>query len=341
MKITRIGLDLAKDVFQVHGVDRDGRRVARRRLRRGEVLKYFAGIEPCVVGMEACGGAHHWARELGKLGHQVRLVSAQFVKPYVKSNKSDANDAEAICETISRPGMRFVELKTVQQQELQALHRVRSGLVGERTGLANRIRGLLTEFGVVLPRQLAQVRRGLPWVLEDGENGLSGALRGLLEGLRADLERLDERIGELDRLIGQAVREDPACERLAAIEGIGPLTASALVAAVGTGKAFANGRGMAAFLGLVPRQHGSGGKARLGAISKRGDPYLRTLLIHGARSVLLHAARKTDARSRWLQGLMARRHRNVAAVALANKNARIAWALLAHEQSYRPAAGGQ
>ena len=341
MKITRIGLDLAKDVFQVHGVDRDGRKVASRRLRRGEVLKYFGGIDPCVVGMEACGGAHHWGRELGKLGHQVRLVSAQFVKPYVKSNKSDANDAEAICETISRPGMRFVELKTVQQQELQALHRVRSGLVGERTGLANRIRGLLTEFGVVMPRQLAQVRRGLPWVLEDGENGLSGALRGLLEGLRADLERLDERIGELDRLIHQAVREDPACERLAAIEGIGPLTASALVAAVGTGKAFANGRGMAAFLGLVPRQHGSGGKAGLGAISKRGDPYLRTLLIHRARSVLLHAARKTDARSRWLQSLMARRHRNVAAVALANKNARIAWALLAHEQSYRPAAGGQ
>jgi len=338
MKITRIGLDLAKDVFQVHGVDRDGRTVVRRRLRRAEVLKFFAGVEPCVVGMEACGGAHHWGRELGKQGHQVRMVSAQFVKPYVKSNKSDANDAEAICEAISRPGMRFVEVKTVQQQELQGLHRVRSGLVAQRTGLANRIRGLLTEFGVVMPRQLAQVRRALPWILEDGENGLSGALRGLLEDLRADLERLDERIGELDQMIRKAVREDPACERLAQIEGIGPLTASALVAAVGTGAAFANGRGMAAFLGLVPRQHGSGGKAGLGAISKRGDPYLRTLLIHGARSVLQRAARKTDTRSRWLQGLMARRHRNVVAVALANKNARIAWALLAHRQSYRPAA---
>ncbi len=338
MKITRIGLDLAKDVFQVHGVDRDGHTVVRRRLRRGEVLKYFAGVEPCVVGMEACGGAHHWGRELGKLGHQVRMVSAQFVKPYVKSNKSDANDAEAICEAISRPGMRFVELKTVQQQELQALHRVRSGLVAQRTGLANRIRGLLTEFGVVMPRQLAQVRRGLPWILEDGENGLSGALRALLEGLRADLERLDERIAELDRLIRQAVREDPACKRLADIEGIGALTASALVAAVGTGAAFANGRGMAAFLGLVPHQHGSGGKAGLGAISKRGDAYLRTLLIHGARAVLRHAARKTDRRSRWLQGLMARRNKNIAAVALANKNARIAWALLARGQSYRPAA---
>lgn len=338
MKITRIGLDLAKDVFQVHGVDRDGHTVVRRRLRRGEVLKYFAGVEPCVVGMEACGGAHHWGRELGKLGHQVRMVSAQFVKPYVKSNKSDANDAEAICEAISRPGMRFVELKTVQQQELQALHRVRSGLVAQRTGLANRIRGLLTEFGVVMPRQLAQVRRGLPWILEDGENGLSGALRALLEGLRADLERLDERIAELDRLILQAVREDPACKRLADIEGIGALTASALVAAVGTGAAFANGRGMAAFLGLVPHQHGSGGKAGLGAISKRGDAYLRTLLIHGARAVLRHAARKTDRRSRWLQGLMARRNKNIAAVALANKNARIAWALLARGQSYRPAA---
>jgi len=291
-----------------------------------------------VVGMEACGGAHHWGREIGKLGHPVRLMSAQFVKPYVKSNKSDANDAEAICEAVSRPGMRFVELKTVRQQELQGLHRVRSGLVAQRTGLANRIRGLLTEFGVVMPRQLAQVRRALPWILEDGENGLSGALRGLLEGLRADLERLDERIAELDRLIRQAVREDPACERLAQIEGIGPLTASALVAAVGTGAAFTNGRGMAAFLGLVPRQHGSGGKAGLGAISKRGDAYLRTLLIHGARSVLRYAASKTDRRSRWLQSLMARRNKNIAAVALANKNARIAWALLARGQSYRPAA---
>ena len=272
MKITRIGLDLAKDVFQVHGVDRDGRTMVRRRLRRGEVLKFFAGVEPCVVGMEACGGAHHWGRELGKLGHPVRLVGAQFVKPYVKSNKSDANDAEAICEAVSRPGMRFVELKTVRQQELQGLHRVRSGLVAQRTGLANRIRGLLTEFGVVMPRQLAQVRRALPWILEDGENGLSGALRGLLEGLRADLERLDERIAELDRLIRQAVREDPACERLAQIEGIGPLTASALVAAVGTGAAFTNGRGMAAFLGLVPRQHGSGGKAGLGRSASGAMP---------------------------------------------------------------------
>jgi transposase len=338
MKITRIGLDLAKDVFQVHGVDRDGRTVVRRRLRRSEVLKYFAAVAPCVVGMEACGGAHHWARELGKLGHQVRMVSAQFVKPYVKRNKSDANDAEAICEAISRPGMRFVEMKTVRQQEIQGLHRVRSGLVGERTALGNRIRGLLTEFGVVLPRRLGQVRSGLPRVLEDGENGLSGALRGLLEGLRCDLERIDERIGELDRLIREMVREDAACEHLAALEGIGPLTASALVASVGTGAAFTNGRGLSAFLGLVPRQHGSGGKAGLGRISKRGDPYLRTLLIHGARSVLQHAARKTDRRSRWLQGLMARRNHNIAAVALANKNARIAWALLARGQAYRPAA---
>jgi len=338
MKITRIGLDLAKDVFQVHGVDRDGRTVLRRRLRRAEVLKFFAGVEPCMVGMEACGGAHHWAREIGRLGHQVRLVGAQFVKPYVKSNKSDANDAEAICEAISRPGMRFVQVKTVAQQELQALHRVRSGLVSERTALGNRIRGVLAEFGAVLPRRLEQLRRGLPWVLEDGENGLSGALRGLLEGLRGDLERLDGRIGELDGLIREAVREDPACLRLAQIEGIGPMSASALVAAVGDGAAFANGRAMAAFLGLVPRQHGSGGKAGLGSISKRGDAYLRTLLIHGARAVLQHAARKTDRRSLWLQGLMARRHRNVAAVALANKNARIAWALLAHGQAYRPAA---
>ena len=341
MKVTRIGLDLAKDVFQVHGVDRDGRMVVRRQLRRAEVLKFFAGIGPCTVGLEACGGAHHWGRELSKLGHQVRLVSAQFVKPYVKSNKSDANDAEAICEAVSRPGMRFVMVKTVRQQELQAVHRIRSGLVAERTALSNRVRGELAEFGVVLPRRLSQVRAGLPWVLEDGENGLSGALRNLLEGLRRDLERLDERIGELDCLIREAVREDAACGRLAQIEGIGPITASALVAGVGSGEGFANGRGMAAFLGLVPRQHGSGGKAGLGAISKRGDAYLRTLLIHGARAVLHHAAQKTDRRSRWLQGLIARRNKHIATVALANKNAPIAWAILARGEPYRPAACSQ
>jgi transposase len=336
MKITRIGLDLAKEVFQVHGVDRAGQAVVRRRLRRGEVLKFFAGLEPCLVGMEACGGAHHWGRELMKLGHQVRLISPQFVKPYVKSNKNDANDAEAICEAVSRPGMRFVAVKTCEQQELQAIHRVRSGLVGERTALGNRIRGLLAEFGVVLPKQLSQLRCGIAQVLEDGSNGLRGSMRGLLDGLRQDLERLDGRVLELNRVIEQAARQDPACQRLSAIEGIGAVSATALVAAVGGGAGFANGRGLSASLGLVPRQHGSGGKAGLGAMSKRGDPYLRCLLIHGARAVLRRAAGKTDRRSRWLQGLIARRHTNVAAVALANKNARIAWALLARGETYAP-----
>lgn len=203
MKITRIGLDLAKSVFQVHGVDRAGRTVMRRRLRRAEVLKFFAGVEPCVVGMEACGGAHHWGRELMKLGHHARLMSPQFVKPYVKSNKNDANDAEGICEAVSRPGMRFVAVKTCMQQELQAIHRVRSGLVGERTALGNRIRGLLAEFGVVLPKQLSQLRRGIPQVIEDGGNGLSGSMRVVLEGLRQDLVLLDARVVELDRMIGR------------------------------------------------------------------------------------------------------------------------------------------
>jgi transposase len=336
MKVTRIGLDLAKQVFQVHGVDRDGGTVLKRCLRRAQVLKFFAGVPACLVGMEACGGAHYWAREIGKLGHEVRLVSAQFVKPYVKSNKNDAADAQAICEAISRPGMRFVPVKTVEQQEVAALHRVRAGLVAERTALGNRIRGLLTEFGVVMPQGLGQVRAGLPRVLEEGENGLSGRTRALFAGLQGDLGRLDERVAELDRLIAEAVGEDPACQRLTRIEGIGALSASALVAAVGDGRAFANGRCLAAFLGLVPRQHGSGGKAGLGHISKRGDAYLRTLLIHGARAVLRHAARKCDRRSRWLQALMARRNKNVAAVALANKNARIAWAMLARGQPYQP-----
>lgn len=338
MKITRIGLDLAKQVFQVHGVDRDERAVLKRRLRREQVLEFFARVSPCVVGMEACGGAHHWARELGKLGHEVRLVSPQFVKPYVKSNKNDAADAEAICEAISRPGMRFVPVKTVGQQEVGALHRVRSGLVAERTALGNRMRGLLAEFGVVMPQRLSQLRAWVSDVLEDGESGLGARTRALLTGLQGDLVRLDERVAELDRLIAEAVGEDPACQRLTQIEGIGGISASALVAAVGDGGAFANGRCLAAFLGLVPRQHGSGGKAGLGHISKRGDAYLRTLLIHGARAVLRHAARKSDPRSRWLQSLMARRNKNVAAVALANKNARIAWAMLARGQAYQRAA---
>ena len=335
MNITRIGVDLAKNVFQVHGVNRQGEVVVRKQLRRGQLLDWFSKLAPCQVGMEACGSAHHWARELGRLGHDVRLMAPQFVKPYVKRGKNDANDAEAICEAVGRPNMRFVAAKTVEQQTLQAEHRIRSRLVKSRTSLSNEIRGLLSEFGIIVPTSLGALRRALPAILEDGENGLIGDFRGLLAELAEELRTLDDRLKFYDARLQARAREDERIRRLLAVEGIGPVVASALVASVGDGRQFGNGRDMSAWLGLTPREHSSGGKQRLGGISKRGDTYLRTLLIHGARSVLNAAANKTDSRSCWVRGLAARRNKNIATVALANKNARIAWAILAKGEPYR------
>ncbi len=337
MKVTRIGIDLAKQVFQVHGVDRKEVVVVRRQLKRSQLLDYLAKFEPCLIGMEACASAHYWARELGKLGHTVKLMAPQFVKPYLKGQKNDANDAQAICEAMGRPGMRFVSVKSVEQQDIQGLHRVRSELVKQRTAKGNQIRGLLGEYGIVLSRRLEVLRRGLPDILEDAGNGLSGAFRGLLHGLWRDLLELGDRVEELDRQVKELARSHPDCRRLEGIPGIGPLSATALVGAVGDARQFKNGRQLAAWLGLVPRQHSSGGKPQLLGISKRGDCYVRTLMIHGARSVQRVCKNKTDERSRWLSALGARRHGNVAAVALANKNARIAWAVLARGESYRPA----
>lgn len=335
MELKRVGLDLAKNVFQVHGVDRNEVVVCRRQLRRGEVLKFFAGRPPCLIGMEACAGAHYWARELTKLGHTVRLMAPQLVKPYVKSQKNDANDAEGICEAVGRPNMRFVAVKTVAQQEVQAAHRVRSELIRRRTAKANQIRGLLAEFGLVVGKRIEVLRRALPELLEDGANGLGGGMRRLLDGLRRDLVQLDERVAEVEAVIVAQARTNEACVRLQTIPGIGPLTASALVSAVGDGRQFKNGRQLAAWAGLVPGQDSSGGKPRLLGISKHGDTYLRTLLIHGGRAVERTCATKTDARSRWLRELGSRRHKNIAAVAQANRNARIAWALLTRGESYR------
>lgn len=335
MNIKRIGLDLAKQVFQVHGVDYQDKAVLRKKLKREPVLAYFANLPPCIVGMEACGGSHHWARELQKLGHTVRLIAPQFVKPYVKGNKNDANDAEAICETVGRPHMRFVAVKTVAQQDVQAVHRIRSELVRQRTAKVNQIRGLLTEYGVAVGKRVETLRRVLPELLEGVDNGLSFDFRVLLEALRQDLIYLDKRVADMDKRLHGLADNDPAIRRLQAIPGIGPITATALVCAAGDGKQFKRGRDLAAWLGLTPRQHSSGGKDKLLGISKRGDAYLRTLLIHGARSVLKVAGNKDDPRSRWLQNLCGRRHNNIAAVALANKNARIAWALLSTWADYR------
>lgn len=335
MNVTTIGLDVAKNVFQAHGVDRHGKTVLQKRLPRAKVLTFFANVPKCLIGMEACGSAHHWARELEKFGHQVRLMAPQFVKPYVKSQKNDRNDAAAISEAVGRANMRFVAAKTVAQQDIQALHRIRSGLIAARTAKANQIRGLLAEYGIVVSKRLNALRRALPGILEDAENGLTGTFRTWLAGLYQDLAGLDTRVTELDRAVAECARAHPACGRLATIPGIGPVTATALLAAVGGGEAFRNGRQFAAWVGLVPRQHSSGGQDRLLGLSRRGNKYLRTLLIHGARAVLRTARNKDDTRSRWLQEVATRRHPNIAAVALANKNARIAWAVLRNETTYR------
>jgi len=335
MKITSVGIDLAKNVIQVHGVDERGKAVLKKQLRRDQVASFFANLPPCLIGMEACASAHHWARKLQSFGHSVKLMAPQFVKPYVKTNKNDVADAEAICEAMSRPNLRFVPIKNGEQQAVLSLHRARQGFVKARTAQANQIRGLLAEYGIVIPQGIGHIAKRLPEILEDGENDLPGAFRQLLDRLGDHLKELDRQVGELEVQIQRWHREHAASKKLAQIPGIGPITASALVASIGDAKSFENGRQLAAWLGLVPRQHSSGGKQVLLGISKRGDTYLRTLLIHGARAVIRVAEGKVGHADSWLARLMDRRNKNVAAVALANKNARTVWALLAHARDYQ------
>ena len=334
MEITTVGIDLATTVFQLHGVDQRGKPVVQKRLRRKQVLAYFAQLPACLVGMEACGGAHYWARKLQAQGHTVKLMAPQFVKPYVKANKTDAADAEAICEAVTRPSMRFVPIKNAEQQAVLSLHRARQGFVKARTAQANQIRGLLAEYGIALPQGICHVSKQLPGIVENAENDLPGVFRELLERLRAHLIELDRQVQELEGLINAWHRSNEDSQKLVQIHGIGPLTASALIASIGDAKSFHNGRQLAAWLGLVPRQHSSGGKALLLGISKRGDAYLRTLMIHGARSVVRVAENKTTPTDRWTTEMLVRRHKNVAAVARANKNARVVWALLVHGRDY-------
>ena len=334
MKITTIGIDLAKNVFQVHGVDAQGKAVLKKQLKRDQMAAFFVSLPACLIGMEACGSAHHWARKLQGYGHTVRLIAPQFVKPYVKTNKNDAADAEAICEAVGRPNMRFVPIKNVEQQAVLALHRVRQGLVKARTAQANQIRGLLGEFGLILPPGIAHLHQRVPGMLDDTGDALPGAFRELVRRMLDHLKDLDQQVGELEVQIQAWHRSNALSRKLEKIPGIGPITASALIAAIGDAKNFGNGRQLAAWLGLVPRQHSTGGKSNLLGISKRGDCYLRTLLIHGARAVIRHAERKLDAHG-WLHNLLSRRHKNVAAVALANKNARMVWALLAHDREFQ------
>jgi len=336
-KICVLGIDLAKQSFQLHGVDENEEPVLQQSFNRTRLINFIANLPPCLIGLEACGGAHHWVRVFTKMGHTVRLMAPQFVKPYVKSNKNDAVDAEAICEAVSRPTMRFVPAKSIEQQDLQSLHRIRSQTVAKRTAQANQLRGLLMEYGIVLPKGISHVRKHVPDILEDAENNLTPLFRELLQDIYNEIIHSDKRVKMLEDKLALFSQKNEDCKRLLTIPGIGSLTATALVSAIGDVTVFSNGRELAAWLGLVPRQHSTGGKPTLMGISKRGDPYLRMLLIHGGRAVVRVADKYHDKRNKWIQTLEQRRGKNITAVAVANKNARIAWALLSKQENYRAA----
>lgn len=335
MNVTTVGIDLAKNVFSVHGVDQHGKVVLKKTVSRGKLLECFANLPPCVVGMEACTGAHHWARRLRELGHDARIIAPRFVIPYRKSGKNDGNDAEAICEAASRPAMRFVPVKSSEQQAVLCLHRIRQGVVSERTAQINQIRGLMAEFGLILPKGRYPAQHHIPDILEDADNGLPGLARRLLHDVWQRVLQLNIQILAYDREIEALARQSAKAQSLMSIPGIGAITATALIASIGDPHQFHNARQLAAWLGLTPRQYSTGGKTRLGRITKQGDKYLRMLLIHGTRAVLAALKEKQDRVSRWLRELVARRGYKRAAVALAAKNARIVWAVLTSGEDYR------
>lgn len=335
MKLQALGIDLAKNVFHLVGLDSTGQVVIRKRCSRRQVLVFTANVQVGVIGMEACSGAHFLGRALREQGHEVRLMPAQYVKPYVQTNKSDYIDAEAIAEAVQRPRMRFVPIKTEEQLDLQAFHRVRERWVMRRTAVVNQIRSLLLERGLTLAKGRHHLEEALPRILEDAELKFSGMFRVLLAQLKLELEQLSARIGQMDAEIQREVRENEACQRLTAIPGVGPVTATALVGAIGNASAFGKGRDLSAWMGIVPGQYSTGGKTKLLGISKRGNKYLRRLFVQGARSVLQHREKQVPALSRWLAGLLGRTHQNVVIVALANKLVRMAWAVLYKGENYR------
>jgi transposase len=335
MKITTLGLDLAKNVFQLHGVDEKGKVVLRKKVMRSRLMAFMVQLPPCLIGMEACAGSHYWARKFQEMGHTVKLMHAKYVRPYVKTNKNDARDAEAICEAVGRPEMRFVPVKTVEQQELSALLTVRALLVKNRTALINQIRGLLMELGIVFPRKAERVLPMLAELVDPEHPDLTPFSKTNFEGLRAHLSDLTTRIKEIDQKVEQLAKDHPIAQRVDAIPGVGPLTAVALIALLPDISFFENSRHLSAWLGLVPRQHSSGGKNSLGRISKRGNQMLRTLLIHGARSVVRTAGMREDSLGAWIRKHEIRGGMNKTVVALAHKNARIVWALLARDREYK------
>jgi len=335
MEITTIGLDIAKRVFQVHGADAGGKGQLRRKLQRADVLTFFASLPPCLVGIEACSTAHHWAREIRALGHEVRLMPASYVKPYVKRGKTDAADAEAICEAVTRPTMRFVPIKSAEQQAVLMLHRTRDLLVRQRTMLVNALRGHMAELGIIAPQGISRVGDLLAVLMGEDGAKLPRLARQALQGLAAELEAVGDRVKQIDAAIMAWHKENEASRRLATIPGIGPITASAIVATVTNPTQFQSARQFAAWIGLVPKQKSSGGKERQGGISKQGDRYLRRLLVLGATAVIRHARTKATAETAWLRAMLDRRPVRLASVAQANKTARIAWALLARGETYR------
>lgn len=332
--IKALGIDLAKNVFQIHGVDSRGKCVLRKRLSREKLKEFIGTIPPCEIGIEACGGAHYWARLFERNGHKVKMISPQFVKPYVMSNKNDKNDARGIAEAMSRPDMKYVPIKNLAQQDVLLMHRIRELAIKQRTATANQIRGLLMEYGITIPKGISHVGKLLE-ILEDNKEKLTMISLEEFKGLYREYTQIDNRVESYDKKLEQLAKKDVRCQELMRIKGIGPLTASAAVAMIGDGKAFKRGREVSAWLGLVPKQNSSGNKIRLGGISKRGDRYMRTLLIHGARSVVNTCEEKMDKRNIWVADKKNRLGYNKAAVALANKNARIIWAILATGECYR------
>lgn len=340
-QVCQIGLDIAKEYFQVHGVDKNGKDVFNRKLKRKNVLAFFANLPPCLVGLEACGGAHYWAREIAKLdaGHTVRLVSPRHVKPFVLNNKTDAADARAICEVVGRPSTRFVTVKTIEQQDLAAWHRMRERKIKERTAMANQARAFLLEQGLTVAKGIRNIRKFLPLAIENTENGLSMTARDYLSEIYSEIVACNELIEKYESRIMAFAKNDEACKRLQKIPGIGPITATAIVAHAGDATEYKNGRAFAASLGLTPKEHSSGGKQKLLGVSKRGNGTIRKLLIQGARIITRYALAKQEnsyPSQKWIQGVASRRGRQIAAVALANKTARIVWNLLAKKEEYRP-----
>jgi len=334
-EIKTIGVDLAKEIFHLHCADKEGRKVKTLKLKRKDMLPFFINLKPCFIGMESCGGSNYWARKLKAQGHNAKIMQAKFVKPFVKSNKDDHIDAEAICEAVARPNMRFAPSKEIWQQDIQTIHRIRERLIGNKVALSNSMRGLLMEYGITIPKGHKNLKSNMPLILEDAENELTDMIRKEFSNLYEEFKEVEKKIAYYDKEIDKIYSMNEKCQKIGAIPGVGPITATIVMAQIGNGRDFKNGRQYAAYLGLVPRHTGTGGKTINLGISKRGDKYIRAMMIHGSRSVMKAAYSKSDQLSTWAKKTKERRGFNRTCVALANKKARVIWAVLARDTEYR------